>query len=149
MANLLKKIFLIFHFVLVRFIICITYLFLISRYIAPLTPYIKGKGKVIQQEPFKGDRPWLQHRKDIRCSLDTIKEKINKRTSAQKPKNTNDILTILGQVTSSGGWVCVLGGDIVALNVYRVYEVVLYNNLLKTFKLSMKPLDTSIPFNAR
>uniref|UniRef100_A0A0P4W468 HMG box domain-containing protein n=1 Tax=Scylla olivacea TaxID=85551 RepID=A0A0P4W468_SCYOL len=120
----------------------------LDKYIAPLTPYIKGKGKVIQQEPFVGDRPWLQHRKEIKCSLDTLKEKINKRTYAKNTKNTSDTLTVLGQVTSIGGWLCVQGSDIVALNVYRVYEVVLYNNLLKTFRLSMKPLDTSIPFNA-
>ncbi|XP_045132062.1 PMS1 protein homolog 1-like isoform X2 [Portunus trituberculatus] len=123
----------------------------LDRYIAPLTPYIKNKGKVIRQERFTGGRPWLQHRKDIKCSLDAIKEKMNKKNCAKNTKNirnSDDILTILGQVTSNGGWVCVLGSDIVALNVYRVYEIVLYNNLLKTFKLSMKSLDTSIPFNA-
>lgn len=120
----------------------------LDRYIAPHTPYIKSKGKVIQQQPFRGDKPWLQHRKDVRCSLDTIRAKLSKRTCAKNIKNTSDSLTILGQVTSNGGWVCMQGSEIVALNVYRVYEVVLYNNLLKTFKLSMKPLDTSVPFNA-
>lgn len=58
-------------------------------------------------------------------------------------------MTILGNVTASGGWLCAKGSDIMALNVYRVCEVVLNNNLMKTFELSRKSLENPIPFNSR
>lgn len=64
-------------------------------------------------------------------------------------KSTGDGLTILGSVTASGGWVCAQGSDIMALNIYRVCEAVLNNNLLKTFQFSRKPLEDPIPFNSR
>ena len=119
----------------------------ILRFIAPLTPYIKNKKKVIQEDPYVADKPWLKHKKEIRCSLDIIKNKLRKRCPV---KNYSDnTLTMLGQVISSGGWVCVQGSNIIAINVYRIYEVILTKDLLKTFKMSMKPLDDTIPFNAR
>ncbi|KAG0728559.1 PMS1 1 [Chionoecetes opilio] len=116
----------------------------LDRYIAPLTPYIKNK-EAIQKQQHVADRPCLQHSKDVRCSLDIIRDKLKKKHS---PKSPSDVMTIIGRVTASGGWICSQGSDIMALNVYRVYEVALYQNLLKTFKLSMRPLDDSLPFNA-
>lgn len=117
------------------------------RYIAPLTPYIgRNKEKVIQQQPLVSHRPWLQHSKEVRCSLDIIKGKMRRRHSQ---KSNADDLTILGRVTAHGGWVCAQGSDIMALNIYRVYEIVLNNHLMKTFELSRKPLDDPLPFNAR
>lgn len=58
-------------------------------------------------------------------------------------------MTILGNVSASGGWVCAQGSNIMALNVYRVSEVVLNNNLMRTFELPRKPLENPIPFNSR
>ncbi|XP_050718978.1 PMS1 protein homolog 1-like isoform X2 [Eriocheir sinensis] len=118
----------------------------LDRYIAPLTPYIeRSKKKIIQQQPLVSHRPWLQHCKEVRCSVDVIKDKIEKRHSK---KSNADGMTILGNVTASGGWVCAQGSDIMALNVYRVCEVVLNNNLMKTFELSRKLLENPIPFNS-
>lgn len=119
----------------------------VLRYIAPLTPCIgRNKEKVIQQQPLVSHRPWLQHSKEVRCSLDIIKNKIKKRS--YKKSNADD-LTILGRLTAYGGWVCAQGSDIMALNVYRVYEIVLNNNLMRTFELAKKPLKDPIPFNSR
>lgn len=121
-------------------------LYFVFRFIAPITPYIARKKEVIiKKQPLVSDRPWLQHSKDVKCSVKIITEKIKKRRSM---KSKADDLRIIGRVTDSGGWVCAQGSDVMTLNVYRIHEVILTISLMKAFQFSVKPLDNPLPFNS-
>lgn len=93
------------------------------------------------------DRPWQDHCKEVSFTLNAIRKTL-KRKQLQPSCDTG--LHLIGSLTvTEGGWLCLQDETIYALNIYRVYEMVLVHTLLDTFSLPLKILSDAIPFNSR
>ncbi|XP_045606865.1 PMS1 protein homolog 1 isoform X2 [Procambarus clarkii] len=118
----------------------------LDRYLAPLTPQLaKGEGKNIRRKPLESKKPWREHSKEINVTIDNIKELLKRKPSDCNSKNST---RLLGPLNACRGWLCSWDRNIVALNTFRLYETVLVNNLMKTFRLPVKELADSISFNS-
>lgn len=113
----------------------------------PLTPVaIKDDGKRHRKVPENVKCPWRNKTKNMEIDIGKIKQQLKKRSSqANKPGP----FELIGSLANCGGWLCLEGGTITALNTSRLQEVVLSCTLLNTFNLTPKELKDSIPFNAR
>nr|XP_053636644.1 mismatch repair endonuclease pms1-like [Cherax quadricarinatus] len=118
----------------------------LDRYIAPMTPQLsKNGGKYVQKQPLVSIRSWRERSLEIHITIDKIKEVLK---SNPPDINSGSLTTLLGPLTSCGGWLCLRERNIIGLNTFRLHETVLVNSLMKTFCLPVKDLTDFIPFNA-
>ncbi|KAG7171533.1 PMS1 protein 1-like [Homarus americanus] len=119
----------------------------LDRYLAPLTPQMtKTNGKSVLKRQLESRRPWKDRSKEIIVTLEEVKKIIV--GQKDNDSHSDSTMRLLGRLADSGGWLCVQDGSIMALNTYRLHETVLLDGLQNTFRLPVKDLKDSLPFNA-